>query len=212
MSENHQSAELKGKIEALLFASSRPLSVKSLAKILQLETEQMESLLTELSEDLRSPGRGLQLRNLSGRWRLETKPENAEIIVVLKQGRTTKPLSAQALETLAIVALKQPVTTDEINAVRGLNSSGTIQTLEKRKLIGADPVRGGLRQVNHWQTTQRFLDEFGLESLDEIYAAGKLERVFGSVYGLAGSLNNSAQDHGQSQELRSDALKNSAPK
>src|SRR6267154_3541745 len=134
MSENHQPTEFKGKIEALLFAASRPLSVKSLAKILQLETERVELLLAELSEDLQSLGRGLQLRNLTGRWRLETKPEHTEIIALLKQGRTTKPLSGQALETLAIVALKQPVTTDEVSAVRGLDSHATIQTLAKRKL------------------------------------------------------------------------------
>jgi segregation and condensation protein B len=104
---------------------------------------------------------------------METKPEHAEIIALLKQGRTTKPLSAQALETLAIVALKQPVNTEEVNAILGLDSYATIKTLVKRKLIGAGLVRGGLRQVNYWETTHRFLDEFGLESLDEIYAAGK---------------------------------------
>jgi segregation and condensation protein B len=73
---------------------------------------------------------------------METKPEHAEIIALLKQGRTTKPLSAQALETLAIVALKQPVTTEEVNAIRGLDSYATIKTLVKRKLIWRGTGRG----------------------------------------------------------------------
>ena len=84
MNENQQTVELKGKIEALLFASTRPLSVKLLAKILQLEGERVESLLAEMSADFQSPGRGLQLRNVSSGWRLETKPEYADLVFGLR--------------------------------------------------------------------------------------------------------------------------------
>ena len=213
MTENQQAVELKGKLEALLFASTRPLPGRLLAKILQLETERVEWLLTEMSEDFESPGRGLQLRNISNGWRLETKPEHAQLVLGLRETGARKPLSTQALETLAIVAMKQPVTAEQINTVRGVISVGTLETLKKRKLIASDSHRGESGRRTYWKTTREFLNEFGLASLDEIYAVGRLERVFGSVFGLVGdSLNNPAQNSSQSQESRSDALKNLAPK
>jgi segregation and condensation protein B len=145
MTENEVSAELKGKPEALLFASSRPLSVKVLARVLQVEPLEVGSLLAELNRDLSSSTRGVQLRNLSGRWRLETKPEHASATLALNPGYRTKPLSAKALETLAIIALKQPVTTDQVNAVRGVTSLATLKTLQKRKIdgFGLAPRRSG---------------------------------------------------------------------
>ena len=209
MSADRTLAELKGGMEALLFTSSGPLSAKVLARVLEVETETVESLAAELMEDLGLPGRGLQLRCLAGGWRLETKPEHADAIVALTHNRTMKPLSEQALETLAIVALKQPVNTEKINAIRGVDSNGPLQTLAKRKLISGDAYGKG--RGTYWRTTKRFLDEFGLESLDDIYATGKLERVMGQAYGLISSLNNSASDGNQSQESSASILKNPVP-
>jgi len=95
--------------------------------------------------------------------------------------RKTKPITSQALETLAIVALKQPVSTGDINAIRGIESAGTIQTLRNRKLI-VRAARLGPRRERIWRTTQLFLDTFGLGSLDELYKEGRMEEVFASVY------------------------------
>ena len=133
MTESQQTVELKGKVEALLFASTRPLPGKLLAKILQVEAELVESLLAEMSVDFESAGRGLQLRNLSSGWRLETKPEHAQLVAGLRETGVRKPLSTQALETLAIVAMKQPVTAEQINTVRGVISVGTLETLKKKE-------------------------------------------------------------------------------
>ena len=209
MSEDRSSAEFKARMEALLFTSNSPLSAKVLARVLEVETETVESLAAELMEDLGLPGRGLQLRRLAGGWRLETKPEHADAIVALKHNRTMKPLSEQALETLAIVALKQPVSTEKISAIRGVNSNGPLETLEKRQLISGDAYGEG--RGTHWRTTKRFLVEFGLESLDDIYATGKLERVMGQAYGLITGLNNSASNASQPQESTASSLKNPAP-
>jgi segregation and condensation protein B len=95
--------------------------------------------------------------------------------------RKAKPLTSQALETLAIVALKQPVTTGDINAIRGIESAGTVQTLRNRKLI-VRSARLGPRRERIWRTTPLFLDTFGLASLDELYKEGRMEEVFASVY------------------------------
>ena len=208
MSEDRTSAELKGRMEALLFTSNSPLSAKVLARVLEVQTETVETLAAELMQDLGLPERGLQLRRLAGGWRLETKPEHADAIVTLKHNRTMKPLSEQALETLAIVALKQPVNTEKISAIRGVNSNGPLETLEKRKLISGDAYGEG--RGTYWRTTKRFLDEFGLESLDDIFATGKLERVMGQAYGLITSLNNSTSNGNQSQESSASRLKNPA--
>jgi segregation and condensation protein B len=213
MTENQASAELKGKLEALLFASSRPLSVKVLARVLQVEPLEVGSLLAELNRDLSSSTRGVQLRNLSGRWRLETKPDHASAILALNQGYRTKPLSVQALETLAIIALKQPVTTDQVNAVRGVTSLATLETLQKRKLIASVSTYDEAGRSKYWRTTEEFLNEFGLGSIDEVYAAGKIERLFGPVFAIMeNGLNNSAQNAESSQELRSPSLNNPATK
>ena len=82
--------------------------------------------------------------------------------------------------------MKQPVTAAEINAIRGLTSTGPLDTLKKRKLIAVVSNPPRVAKSIHWQTTREFLNEFGLANLDEIYAVGKLERVFGSVFGLVG--------------------------
>jgi segregation and condensation protein B len=185
--------------------------VKVLARVLQVEPLKVGSLLAELNRDLISSTRGVQLRNLSGRWRVETKPEHA--ILALNQGYRTKPLSVQALETLAIIALKQPVTTDQVNAVRGVTSLTTLETLQKRKLIASVWTHDEVGRSKYWRTTEEFLNEFGLGSIEEVYAAGKIERLFGPVFALMeNGLNNSAQNAESSQELRSPSLNNPATK
>jgi segregation and condensation protein B len=95
--------------------------------------------------------------------------------------RKAKPLMSQTLETLAIIALKQPVTTADINGIRGIESVGTIQTLCRCKLIARE-ARLGSRREKRWWTTQLFLDSFALTSPDELYKEGRMEGVFASVY------------------------------
>ena len=123
----------------------------------------------------------VQLRRRPHGVRIETKPQYADLIGRLLPERKAKPITSQALETLAIVALKQPVSTGDINAIRGIESAGTVQTLRNRKLI-ARSARLGPRRERIWRTTQLFLDTFGLGSLDELYKEGRMEEVFASVY------------------------------
>jgi segregation and condensation protein B len=145
--------------------------------------------------------RGIQLRRRPHGVRIETKPQYADLIGRLLPERKAKPITSQALETLAIVALKQPVSTGDINAIRGIESAGTVQTLRNRKLIARSP-RLGPRRERIWRTTQLFLDTFGLASLDELYKEGRMEEVFASVYiaemvaeaGKAHSNNGAAGD------------------
>ena len=184
--------ELKPKIEALLIASDRPVTIQALAQCLSVGEDEVDAALQEFEADLLGADRGIQLRRRPHGVRIETKPQFADLIGRLLPERKAKPITSQALETLAIVALKQPVSTGDINAIRGIESAGTVQTLRNRRLIARSP-RLGPRRERIWRTTQLFLDTFGLASLDELYKGGRMEEVFASVYsGEAGAREGEA--------------------
>jgi len=173
--------ELKAKIEALLVASDHAVPIAALARCLEVTEDEADEALREFEEDLLAVERGIRLRRRPHGVRIETKPQYTELIGRLLPERKPKPITSQALETLAIVALKQPVSTGDINAIRGIESAGTIQTLRNRKLI-ARSARLGPRRERSWRTTGQFLETFGLASLDELYKEGRMEEVFTSVY------------------------------
>jgi segregation and condensation protein B len=186
MAESPQTDERLGELEALLFASPAPLAARLLARRLEISEAETLGRLQQLAAQLQAPGRGLQLRETQGGWRLETKPEHAEIVRFARAERRQRPLSQQALESLAVVALRQPVSTDEVSAIRGLDSAATLDTLRKRKMIAkteaAHPSapNPGESRAARWRTTQNFLDLFGLESLADLYRENRLEDIFGS--------------------------------
>jgi len=173
--------ELKAKIEALLVASDHAVTIRALAECLEVTEDEADEALREFEADLLAADRGIQLKRRPHGVRIETKPQFTELIGRLLPERKAKPITSQALETLAIVALKQPVSTGDINAIRGIESAGTIQTLRNRKLI-ARSARLGPRRERSWRTTGQFLETFGLASLDELYKEGRMEEVFTSVY------------------------------
>jgi segregation and condensation protein B len=190
-----QTWELKPKIEALLVATNRPVAIQALAQCLEVSEEEVDAALREFESDLLGADRGIQVRRRPHGVRIETKPQYADLIGRLLPERKAKPLTSQALETLAIIALKQPVPLADINAIRGIESAGTVQTLRNRKLI-ARTAHLGPRREKIWRTTQLFLDTFGLASLDELYKEGRMEQVFASVYSgeLGGEENATPSD------------------
>jgi segregation and condensation protein B len=182
--------ELKPRIEALLVSCGCAVTVDALAACLEVSPDQAEEALREFEVDLDAADRGIQLRRRPGGVRIETKPQYGDLLGRLLPERKAKPMTAQALETLAIVALKQPVTLGDINAIRGIESTSAVQTLRARGLI-ARSARLGPRRAKHWRTTQAFLESFGLASLDELYKEGRMEEVFASVY--SGELGTSIE-------------------
>lgn len=174
--------QLKPKIEALLISSDRAVTVQALARCIEISEGKVEKALREFEADLLAADHGIQIHRGPHGIRIVTRPQYADLIGRLLPERKIKPISSQALETLAIVALKQPVTTADINAIRGIGSAGTIQTLRNRRLI-ARSAQLGTRRERIWRTTPLFLETFGLASLDELYKDGRMEEVFPSVYG-----------------------------
>jgi segregation and condensation protein B len=174
-----------GDLEALLFAAARPLSLAEIARRLYLDELQAAELVDLLDRQLSRPGRGLQLREAGAKWQLETKPDREDIVAALRAERGARPLTDQALETLAVVALRQPVTTEEVTAIRGTESYGTIVTLRRQKLVARSEHRAADGRSARWRTTQHFLEQFGLANIEELYREGRIEKLFGSS--LAGA-------------------------
>jgi segregation and condensation protein B len=159
---------LKATIEALIFASPEPVTLKTLTKILDGEpSEHVQEVLGELTQDWNRGG-GLQLVEVAGGYQIVTRPEFSEWVRRLFHEHSSQRLSVQALETLAVVAYRQPVTGPEIAGIRGVNTSGVLGTLLERRLVkvvGRKPVVG---RPFLYATTREFLDRFGLNDLTDL--------------------------------------------
>lgn len=181
---------LLGRIEAMLFASSHPLSVRLLARLLGLTENRVLEVVENLAASCARPDRGLQVVEVARGWRIETKPQHTEVVAKVRRGKGERPLSAQALEALAVVALKQPITTGEVTAIRGLDSVATLDTLRKRRLIGTTATGQLTRGTVQWRTTQVFLDTFGLATLKDLFEDGRIVKIFGVQTGGLASPNS----------------------
>jgi segregation and condensation protein B len=170
-----QRDEALGELEALLFAAGRALTTAQLARRLYLDEDQARALLAAYRQRLDEPSRGLQLREEGGRWRLETKPRHNDVIAAERAARREKPLTAQALETLAVIALAQPISTHEVSRTRGTESYAAIETLRRHGLVATADQRGERSAPGKaalWRTTQRLLDRLGLKTLAELAQKG----------------------------------------
>ncbi len=164
-------------VTALVFTSPDPLGVQRMANLLGLKgTKPVREALEALSERLKSAGLPLELRQLAGGWRLCTEPEMAETVAELVSTGKVERITPAALESLAIVAYRQPVTKAEIEAIRGVQSGPILRTLVDRGLVritGRSDQPGGALQYG---TTRSFLDRFGLGSLKDLPKDGELNR------------------------------------
>ena len=155
-----------GELEALLFAAPRPWTAAQIGRRLSLAEAEAGCLLGELAAALKPPSRGLQVREAGGKWRLETKTEHEGLLAGVRVERGLKPLSLQALECLAVVARKQPVTTEHVTETREKDSYAPLATLRKRGLIVK--VKAASGKGAQWRTTAKFLERSGFSSVDEI--------------------------------------------
>jgi segregation and condensation protein B len=162
------SAELKAILEALIFASPEPLTPKAIFKLLDNEPkEDVLVALASLKDDYTRLG-GLQLVEVAGGYQIATRPDLHDWVRRLFQERTTQRLTVQGLETLAVIAYRQPITALEITEVRGVNTSGVLNTLLERhlvKIVGRKQVVG---RPFLYATTKEFLIRFGLNDLADL--------------------------------------------
>jgi segregation and condensation protein B len=162
------SAELKAILEALIFASPEPLTPKAIYKLLDSEPkEDVQAALAGLKQDYERPG-GLQLVEVAGGYQIVTRPDLHEWVRRLFHERSAQKLTVQALETLAVIAYRQPITALEITDIRGVNTSGVLNTLLERhliKIVGRKKVVG---RPFLYATTKEFLIRFGLNDLTDL--------------------------------------------
>jgi segregation and condensation protein B len=159
--------QLAGALEAILFVVEAPVTVAALAVAVQQPTEAVQEALDSLRTSYDDRGAGIELRAVAGGVRIYTRPDHAAVVEQFLQEGQRSRLTQAALETLAVIAYRQPVTRSRVSAIRGVNVDGVVRTLLARGLIvevGSDPETGG----GLFRTTDLFLEKMGLRSLDEL--------------------------------------------
>jgi segregation and condensation protein B len=161
------SAELRAALEAILMVVDEPVGEIMLAQVLEQPAQRVADALLELSAAYTAQGRGFDLRRAAGGWRFYTRDSYASYVERFVLDGQSVRLTQAALETLAVVAYKQPVTRSRISAIRGVNCDGVVRTLVSRGLIeecGAEPDSGAYL----YRTTSLFLEKLGLDSVDQL--------------------------------------------
>jgi segregation and condensation protein B len=165
-------SEARKAIEAIVLVGEQPIDTGLLSQLLELAPAVVEELCHELAAEYEAEGRGFQLARVAGGWRYQTHPGQAPYVErFVLEGQTAK-LSAAALETLAIVAYKQPISRAQVGAIRGVGVEGVMRTLVQRGYItevGRDPGPG---QASMFGTTPAFLEKLGIDSLADLPALG----------------------------------------
>ncbi|HVM08796.1 MAG TPA: SMC-Scp complex subunit ScpB [Acidimicrobiales bacterium] len=187
-------SEAERAIEAILMVTEDPVPPDLLAQVLEIPTAQVEAICTELQLRYQTDDRGFQLVRVAGGYRYQSHPDLAPYVErFVLEGQTAR-LSAAALETLAIVAYKQPVSRAQVSAIRGVNVDGVMRTLQQRGYIdevGRDPGPG---QAVLYGTTQLFLEKLGLDSVDQLPPLGEFVPGPEVMEALEQSLRTDAAD------------------
>lgn len=160
--------ELKKNIEALLLVSNNPISIKRFKDVLDEDNTNILAALKELQNDYEKNNSALQIIEIADGWQLSTKKEYAPLIKKFFKEDLTLKLSKPALEVLAIIAYKQPITKSEIEIVRGVDSTSPLQSLLEKKIITIVGRKDSPGRPLLYSTTQKFLKDFGLKSINDM--------------------------------------------
>lgn len=161
-------SQAKGIIEALVFASSEPVQLREIAGILKIHEHTAGELVDDLVEEYKKNRRGIQIVQVAGGYHYVTNPDYADFVRKMKKTPRHSPLSQAALETLAIIAYKQPVTRAEIESLRGVKVDSSLNTLLERGLIAEKGRKEGPGRPILYVTSGYFLRHFGLNDLNEL--------------------------------------------
>jgi len=164
-----EDAKLKAVLEAIIYVTDEPLSLEQICVAIEQPEDRVIDLLEQLTADYEKPERGLSIREIAGGFKMTTKPEHHE--AVRRFVRNLNPplkLSLPALETLAVIAYKQPITAPEIMEIRGVQGASVLKTLLDRKLIGTAGRKQVIGKPILYKTTREFLVQFGLRDLQEL--------------------------------------------
>ena len=169
---------LRAVIEALVYVAEEPLTVAQMAAALHQPAERIQELIRQVADEFEKPEHGLAIREVAGGYKMATKPEHHEAVRAF--AKSLKPplkLSLAALETLAVIAYKQPVTVPEIQEIRGVQGAGVVKTLLDRKLIAMAGRKSVIGKPILYKTTKEFLIQFGLKDLSELPTLKEFEEI-----------------------------------
>jgi len=176
---------LKAKIEAIIYAAETPVTLEQIVELVKEPADDeaaaksnVRAALEELAAEYGAEGHGIEVRQVAGGYRMSTKPEHHDVVRAF--AKSLKPpirLSLPALETLAVIAYKQPVTVPEISEIRGVDSSGVIGTLLDRKLITTAGRKAVIGRPILYKTTKEFLLRFGLKDVSELPSMEEFEKL-----------------------------------
>ncbi len=192
--------ELHRIIEVLLFVSDIPLSVQEISEILcDFSREEIVSAIDSVVQDYRSEDRSLQLIEVAGGYQFTTKPRYHRWIQELKRQRRERQLTGAALETLAIIAYKQPIPRAEIERIRGVNVDGVLQNLLRRNMVRIMGRDKGLGRALLYGTTKEFLVHFGLNDIKELPSVEEIKQLFKPVDEVVSAAEDDGEYHPQVQ-------------
>ena len=161
-------SELVALVEALIFVADEPITTKLMADVLGEDKQAIEAALEQLKQEYEARESGLQIREIAGGWQIATRTEFHEEVRRFLRTRPSAKLSLAALETLAVIAYKQPVTVPEILEIRGVQSASAIKTLLDKRLIVAKGRKETVGRPMQYGTSKDFLIQFGLKDLTEL--------------------------------------------
>src|SRR6266700_2786673 len=212
---------LKAQLEAIIYAAETPITLEQITQLVKESViaegaadeaeikSRVRSCLEELVGQFGSPDHGIEIRQVAGGYRMSTKPEQHEVVRAF--AKSLKPpirLSLPALETLAVIAYKQPVTVPEINDIRGVDSGGVIGTLLDRKLITTAGRKQVIERPILYKTTKEFLMRFGLKDVNELPSMEEFEKLVAQSFqeALIPAENASATSEVETAEAPSEGV------
>lgn len=178
MNEDSRSPSVKSVLEAILFATSEPVSLKQFSQLFDgVSTRQLRQLLMQLRDEYQEMNRSFQLIEIANGFQICTRPEYHRWIEKFHTRQVRVKLSSSALETLAIVAYKQPVTRAEVETIRGVNSDSVLNSLIEKGMVRIAGRRPGPGRSLLFATTDEFLQQFGLKDLSELPSIEEIEQI-----------------------------------
>jgi segregation and condensation protein B len=179
-----EDVQLMAVLEAVVYVAEEPLTMAQIAAALQQPVERVDAVLRQLIAELEKPERGLAIREVAGGFKMATKAEHHEAVrSFVKSLKPPMKLSLPALETLAVIAYKQPVTVPEIMEIRGVKGGGVLKTLLDRKLIAEAGRKNVIGKPILYKTTRDFLIQFGLNDVNELPSLKEFEDIRRMAFG-----------------------------
>ena len=170
--------QTKAVLEAMIYVTEEPLTKAQIVNALGVSPELIDKLLAELVAEYEKPEHGLAIREVAGGYKMATKAEHHDAVrAFVKSLKPALKLSLAALETLAVIAYKQPVTTPEVMEIRGVQGAGVMKTLLERKLIAVSGRKNVIGKPVLYRTTKEFLIQFGLKDVSELPSLKEFEEI-----------------------------------